>query len=235
MADVYRPGVPPSPADPPPLPEPALPTLRGLLHAYAFYAAVGCAAVLVVLAHGGRALAGAVTYGLGLCALFGVSGAYHRWRGAARIKRLLRRADHATIFVFIAASYTPVALLALSGSLRWVVLGSAWAGALAGVALSVGWIDAPRWLTAAAYVALGWVAAVAFPQLAGRIGVLPFALLMIGGLLYSAGAVIYAAQRPDPWPRTFGFHELFHALVIAAAVTHLAVLGPLIASPPAGV
>jgi hypothetical protein len=153
LADVYRPGVPPSPADPPPPPEPSLPTLRGLLHAYAFYAAVGCAAVLVVLAHGGRALAGAVTYGLGLCALFGVSGAYHRWRGAPRIKRLLRRADHATIFVFIAASYTPVALLALSGSLRWVVLGSAWAGALAGVALSVGWIDAPRWLTAAAYVA----------------------------------------------------------------------------------
>jgi len=211
-----------------------LPRLRGLLHAYAFYAAVVCAAVLVVLAPEGRARAGAVVYGVGLCALFGVSGAYHRWRGAPRIKRLLRRADHATIFVFIAASYTPVALLALSGTMRWVVLVSAWAGAIAGVSLSVGWIDAPRRLTAVAYIALGWIATIAFPQLAERIGAVAFSLLLAGGLLYSAGACVYAAQRPDPWPRTFGFHELFHALVIVAALAHLAVLGPLIASPPPG-
>jgi hemolysin III len=116
--------------------------------------------------------------------------------------------------------------------MRWVVLCSAWAGALAGVSLSVGWIDASRRLTAVAYIALGWIAVVAFPQLADRVGALPFALLVAGGALYSAGAVIYAAQRPNPWPRTFGFHELFHALVIAAALAHLAVLGPLIASPP---
>ena len=209
-----------------------VPRLRGLLHAYAFYVAVICAGVLVALAPDGRARTGALTYGLGLCALFGVSGAYHRWRGTPRIKRLLRRADHATIFIFIAASYTPIALLALSGTLQWVVLVSAWAGALAGVSLSIGWIDAPRWLTAAAYVALGWVAAIAFPQVAERVGTLPLALLIAGGMLYSAGACIYALQRPNPWPRTFGFHELFHALVIAAAVAHLAVLGPLIASPP---
>jgi hemolysin III len=211
-----------------------VPRLRGLLHAYAFYAAVVCAAVLVVLAPDGRARTGAVVYGIGLSALFGVSGAYHRWRGRPHIKRLLRRADHATIFVFIAASYTPVALLALDGTMRWVVLGSAWAGAVAGVSLSVGWIDAPRWLTAVAYIALGWIAAIAFPQLAGRIGAPSFALLLVGGLLYSAGACIYAIQRPNPWPRTFGFHELFHALVIAAAMAHLAVLGPLIAAPPLG-
>ena len=209
-----------------------VPRLRGLLHAYAFYAAIVCAAVLIVLAPHERARVGAIVYGVGLCALFGVSGAYHRWRGTARVKRLLRRADHATIFVFIAASYTPVALLALSGTMRWVVLCSAWAGALAGVSLSVGWIDASRRLTAVAYIALGWIAVVAFPQLAERVGALPFALLVAGGALYSAGAVIYAAQRPNPWPRTFGFHELFHALVIAAALAHLAVLGPLIASPP---
>ncbi|MDX6682464.1 MAG: hemolysin [Solirubrobacteraceae bacterium] len=216
------------------LPDEIVPRLRGLLHAYAFFAAIVCAAVLVVLAPDGRARTGAIVYGAGLCALFGVSGAYHRWRGAARIKRMLRRADHATIFVFIAASYTPVALLALSGTMRWVVLCSAWAGALAGVSLSVGWIDASRRLTAVAYIALGWIAVVAFPQLASRVGAVPFALLVAGGLLYSAGACIYAAQRPDPWPRTFGFHELFHALVVAAALAHLAVLGPLIASPPPG-
>ncbi|MEA2138775.1 MAG: hemolysin [Solirubrobacteraceae bacterium] len=216
------------------LPDEIVPRLRGLLHAYAFFAAIVCAAVLVVLAPDGRARTGAIVYGAGLCALFGVSGAYHRWRGAARIKRMLRRADHATIFVFIAASYTPVALLALSGTMRWVVLCSAWAGALAGVSLSVGWIDASRRLTAVAYIALGWIAVVAFPQLASRVGAVPFGLLVAGGLLYSAGACIYAAQRPDPWPRTFGFHELFHALVVAAALAHLAVLGPLIASPPPG-
>ena len=214
--------------------EAGVPRLRGLLHAYAFYAAVVCATVLVVLAPDGRARAGAIVYGVGLCALFGVSGAYHRWRGTPRVKRLLRRADHATIFVFIAASYTPVALLALTGTMRWVVLCSAWAGALAGVSLSVGWIDASRRLTAIAYIALGWIAVIAFPQLAARIGTLPFALLVTGGALYSAGAIIYATQRPDPWPQTFGFHELFHALVIAAAIAHLAVLGPLIASPPPG-
>nr|MBA3746388.1 hemolysin III family protein [Solirubrobacterales bacterium] len=138
------------------------------------------------------------------------------------------------IFIFIAASYTPIALLALTGTMRWVVLVSAWVGALAGVSLSIGWIDAPRWLTAAAYIALGWVAVIAFPQFAERVGTLPLALLIAGGLLYSAGAIVYAFQRPNPWPRTFGFHELFHALVIAAAVAHLAVLGPLIASPPPG-
>ncbi len=210
----------------------AVPRLRGLLHAYAFYVAVVCAAALVVLAPHSQARAAAIVYGAGLCALFGVSGAYHRWRGTARIKRLLRRADHATIFVFIAASYTPVALLALSGTMRWVVLCSAWAGALAGVSLSVGWIDASRRLTAVAYIALGWIAVIAFPQLVDRVGALPFALLVAGGALYSAGAIIYATQRPNPWPRTFGFHELFHALVIAAALAHLAVIGPLIASPP---
>jgi hemolysin III len=216
------------------LPAEIVPRLRGLLHAYAFYAAIVCAVVLVVLAPDGRARTGAIVYGVGLCALFGVSGAYHRWRGTARVKRLLRRADHATIFVFIAASYTPVALLALSGTMRWVVLCSAWAGALAGVSLSVGWIDASRRLTAVAYIALGWIAVIAFPQIATRVGALPFALLVAGGLLYSAGACVYATQRPNPWPRTFGFHELFHALVIAAALAHLAVLGPLIASPPPG-
>jgi hemolysin III len=212
----------------------AIPRLRGVLHAYAFYVALLCAGLLVVLAPGGRALTAAVIYGLGLCALFGVSGSYHGWQGRARVKRLLRRADHATIFVFIAASYTPIALLALSGTLRWVVLISAWAGALCGVSFSVGWIDAPRWLTAVVYAALGWIGAIAAPQLVERIGAPACAVLLAGGLLYSAGACIYAAQRPNPWPRTFGFHELFHALVIAAAVAHLAVLGPLIIAPPPG-
>jgi hemolysin III len=97
---------------------------------------------------------------------------------------------------------------------------SAWAGAAAGVAMSVAWISAPRWLVAACYLALGWVAVIAMPQLAGELGVAPFVLFAVGGLLYTVGAVVYASRRPNPWPRTFGFHEIFHALVIAAAVVH---------------
>src|SRR6201999_1462100 len=125
-----------------------------------------------------------------------------------------------TIFVFIAASYTPIALLVLTGWLRWVVLGMVWAGALAGVGLSVAWITAPRVLVAACYLALGWVAVIAVPQLVSRLDVAPLLLLAGGGLLYTAGAAVYAARRPDPWPRVFGFHELFHAFVVLAAVAH---------------
>jgi hemolysin III len=155
-----------------------------------------------------------------MCALFAASGLYHRWRWDPRWRPLLRRIDHSTIYLFIAASYTPVALLVLSGTVQIVALASVWAGALAGVALSVAWITAPRVLVAASYVALGWVSIIAVPQMAERLGVAPLVLLAAGGLLYSVGAVVYALRRPDPWPRTFGFHEVFHALVILAAVTH---------------
>jgi len=113
-----------------------------------------------------------------------------------------------------------VALLVMHGTLRWVILGAVWIGALGGVILSVAWITAPRVLSAAVYLALGWVAIAAMPQLISRLPVAPLALLAAGGILYSTGAVVYAAKRPNPWPRIFGFHEIFHALVIAAAVTH---------------
>ena len=136
-------------------------------------------------------------------------------------KPLLRRIDHSTIFVFIAASYTPVALLLLHGTTQALVLGGVWLGALAGVTLSIGWIDAPRWLSAATYLALGWVALLAMPQLIDTLPAAPLALIAAGGVLYSIGAVVYATQRPDPWPATFGFHEVFHAFVIAAAATHV--------------
>ena len=133
---------------------------------------------------------------------------------------------HSTIFFFIAASYTPIALLVLHGPLVWVILGVAWAGAAAGIAFSLGWIEAPRALIAASYLALGWVAVIAIPQLVGELGVPPLVLLGTGGGLYTAGAIIYARRRPDPWPRTFGFHEIFHVLVIAAAAAHyIAVVG----------
>src|SRR3954465_4709268 len=129
-----------------------IPRLRGVLHAYAFWLALVAAALLVVLTPGGAARAAAAVYGFGLCLLFGVSGLYHRWRWHPRWRPLLRRVDHSAIYVFIAACYTPVALLVLSGNVRWLVLLTVWAGAVAGVLFSVAWIDAPRWLCSACYV-----------------------------------------------------------------------------------
>lgn len=200
--------------------EDLVPLLRGVSHAWAFWFAVAGAVALILLAPSDIATAAAAVYGGGLCALFAGSALYHRWRWDPRWRPLLRRVDHSTIFVFIAASYTPVALLVLDGPLRWTVLGIAWGGALAGVFFTLAWIDAPRGLTAATYLALGWVAVITIPQVGARLGAAPLTLIAVGGALYTAGALIYALRRPDPWPRVFGFHEVFHAFVIAAAVCH---------------
>ena len=209
------------------------PRLRGLLHAWAFWFALVAAIVLVLVASDGRARIGAVIYGIGLCALFGASGTYHRWRGNPRWKPILRRIDHSTIFIFIAASYTPIALLVLDDPLRVIVLASVWAGALCGVAMSIAWIDAPRVLVALCYVAVGWVAIVALPELFSERGIAMPILLLVGGMLYSLGAAAYATKRPNPWPRTFGFHEVFHSLVIAAAIVHFVAIAGVIANPVA--
>jgi hemolysin III len=198
----------------------AVPRLRGVSHAVAFVGALAAASALVILAPGGTPAFAVTVYGAGLVALFGGSALYHRWPGPERFKPLLRRIDHSTIFLFIAASYTPVVLILLHGTVAWVLLVGAWAGALAGVAFSLGWIDAPRPLVAGAYLALGWIAAIAVPQLLSVLDAVPILLFVAGGVLYSVGAVVFARQRPDPWPRTFGFHEVFHALVIAAAGAH---------------
>jgi hemolysin III len=200
------------------------PRMRGVLHFYAFLVAVGLGVVLVALAPGGSATAAAAVYAVAVCGLFGVSALYHRrtWSEAGR--RWMRRLDHSMIFVFIAASFTPVALLALEGTLATVILTVVWGGAAAGVILKLVWISAPKWLSAALYVALGWVAIVVVPALWNQLGWLSVVAFGVGGLLYTAGAVIYACERPNPWPHTFGFHEIFHSLVVAAAATHYAVI-----------
>ena len=200
--------------------EELIPLLRGVSHAWAFWFALAAAILLIVLAPPGDARWAAAVYGVGLCALFAGSGLYHRWRWSPRLRPLLRRIDHSTIFLFIAASYTPIALLVLEGGLRWVVFAGVWAGALVGVGLSVAWITAPRVVQALCYLGLGWFALIALPQLASKLPVAPLTLFVAGGVLYTAGAIVYATQRPDPWPRTFGFHEIFHVFVIAAAVVH---------------
>jgi hemolysin III len=206
--------------------EQLVPRLRGVSHAGAAVLATAAAVVLVALAPAGPRSASLSVYGAGLVALFFGSALYHRWPGPPRFKPVLQRIDHSTIYVFIAATYTPIAVVMLHGALSWVILGIAWTGAAAGVAFSLGWINAPRPLVAGSYLVLGWLSVIAIPQLVGRLGVAPLVLLGTGGLLYSIGAIVYATQRPDPWPRTFGFHEVFHGLVVAAAVAqYVAIMG----------
>jgi len=197
-----------------------LPVLRGRLHQHTVWFSLAAAAALIAFAPAGTARVVAVIYGIGLNALFIASALYHRWPPASRWKPILRRVDHCVIFVFIAATYTPVAALVLEPPSSTIVLVSVWAGAALGVVFSLAWIDAPRLAVALAYIGVGWVIVIALPEIFGDVGALPTGLFLAGGLLYSGGAVVYARQRPDPWPRVFGFHELFHALVIAAAVLH---------------
>ena len=210
------------------------PRLRGVFHEVAFFVSLVTGVALVSAAPTlGSALVVGV-YALSITLLFGVSAVFHRHTFGPVGRRRMRRVDHSTIFVFIAATYTPVALLVLHGSLQWIVLASAWAGALAGVVFSLAWIDAPRWLVAGTYLAMGWIAVIALPQLLDRTGVAPVVLLAVGGLLYTAGAIIYGARRPNPWPRVFGFHELFHALVIAAATAHFVAIAGWVVLPAHG-
>ncbi|CAN5514377.1 hemolysin III family protein [soil metagenome] len=200
--------------------EELVPRLRGVSHAVAFFFALAAAAVIVVLAPRGEATTAVTVYGAALVALFGASALYHRWPGPRRFKPLLRKLDHSAIFVFIAASYTPVAAILVHGTVGWLVLVGVWAGAALGVAFSLGWIDAPRPAVAGSYVVLGWFVVIAVPQLVRKLDPTPLALFAAGAILYTVGALVYARRRPDPWPRTFGFHEVFHALVIAAVAMH---------------
>src|SRR4051812_32468633 len=203
----------------------AKPKLRGVSHQWAFFVSIFTGAVLILLAPNGEAMMAAGIYAVSVAALFGTSALYHRvnWRSLAA-RRWMRRLDHSMIFVLIAGTYTPFALLVLHGTLATVILIVIWAGAAAGIVLKLCWIDAPKWLIAVIYVALGWVAVAAFPDMLDRLGVTPTALVAAGGVLYTVGAVVYALRRPDPAPQVFGYHEVFHALVIAAAALQYAVI-----------
>jgi hemolysin III len=198
------------------------PRLRGVSHQYAFYVAIAAGAALVVLARGAEARVAVAVYALSLCAMFGASALYHRIDWQPRASVWLRRLDHSMIYVLVAGTYTPFALLVLEPALGWTLLAIVWLGAVGGVAISLVWIDAPRWLSAVLYVALGWIGVMALPQLWDRVGAMAVALLATGGVLYTVGALVYARRRPDPAPRIFGYHEVFHALVIAAAVSQFA-------------
>ena len=196
------------------------PRLRGVFHQYAFYVALVAGAVIVALSDSGREFVATWIYAVALAAMFGVSALYHRvdWR-SPQLRAWMRRLDHSTILLLIAGTYTPFALLAFDGRLADAILIVVWAGAGAGLVLNLAWVDAPKWLTALVFVALGWVGVVAVPEMLD-LGVAPAVLVFVGGGLYTLGALTYALRRPNPVPHVFGYHEIFHVLVIAAATAH---------------
>ena len=199
------------------------PRLRGWLHTYAAVVSLATGATLTAVAAPVRGVSAGVTTAI-YCAtvtlLFGTSALYHRREWTPSALRLMKRLDHSMIFVFIAGTYTPIAALTLPTHTAIAVLIAVWTGALLGVAVQIGWPAAPRWLSAPCYIALGWVAVFVMPDLLHNAGLAAFVLLFVGGAIYTIGAVVYALKRPNPWPGTFGFHEVFHLCTLVAATCH---------------
>ncbi len=202
----------------------ARPRARGWIHLYSAIGAAAVGIVLVVMAAAtvsGEAAVACAVYSVTIVGLFTVSATYHRhiWV-STRTRRWMKRADHSMIFVFIAGTYTPFAVLTIPQPTSTVILAVVWSGAALGVALKVAWPGSPRWLGVPIYLALGWVAIFVVPDILRGGGVAPLVLMIVGGALYTAGAIFYASRRPKGWPSTFGYHEFFHAFVTAAAICH---------------
>jgi hemolysin III len=195
------------------------PRMRGVLHTAAVPLCLAAGVVLVSLAPTAASRASATVYAATAFTLFAVSALYHLGRGSPARHRLLKRLDGAGIYLIIAGTYTPFAVLALEGPMQAAILWTVWGGAAAGAALHLLWVRPPVWLTTPLYVGLGWIAAVAIPELLAGAGVAAVVLAIVGGALYTAGGVVYATRRPDPAPAVFGYHEVFHALTIAAFTT----------------
>lgn len=196
------------------------PLLRGRLHVAAFLVSIPAAVALVVLAESRVATVSAGIYGATLVALFGISGAYHRLGRTLRSQRWLRRLDHATIYLLIAGSYTPVSIVAIGGRVGWTLAIAVWTVAMLGGALKLFCFDRIQVVGGVLYIALGWAAVAAVPALLPRVSGPTMALLAVGGLTYTAGAIVLARRWPDPLPRTFGYHEVWHAMTIVAAAFH---------------
>jgi hemolysin III len=199
------------------------PRLRGRLHQYAFFVALVCGIVLCSIAlsrPGIEPFLGTLVYSITVCGLFGVSALYHRRVWSERGYQIMRRADHSMIFIFIAGTYTPFCLQLLSSTKATVMLSLIWGGAVGGVALKTIWPHLPRWVGAPLYLALGWGALAIMPDVLHRGGVACLVLMVVGGVIYSVGAVFYAMRRPNPWPNVFGHHEFFHACTLVAAICH---------------
>ena len=199
------------------------PRFRGVSHEWAFFASLGLGLSLIVIADTPRKLLAAAIYAVSLSALFGVSALYHRidWK-TTRTRMMMRRLDHSMIFLLIAGTVTPFALLTISGTLATAILIAVWTGAVIGIAIELLWIGSPKWVSVVIYLVVGWIGAIAFPAIVGSAGIGAGLLIATGGILYTVGAVVYATRRPDPVPAKFGYHEVFHLLVIGAAGAHFA-------------
>lgn len=205
-------------------PEPPRPLMRGTLHLAAALLAPGGLVLMLALAGSPRAYVGAAIFGSSMIVCYSVSATYHLVPWSALLSRVMKRLDHAMIFALIAGTYTPFCLLVLDNAWGIPVLAVVWSLAGMGMLLKIAWPDAPRWLSVSMYLGVGWLALVASWPLARSMPVTPILLLLLGGLLYSVGAVVYASRRPDPYPRVFGYHEVFHALVVTAGLIHFSVV-----------
>ncbi len=196
------------------------PRLRGWLHAGMFPAVLAAGVFLTALADSTRGRIACAVYTLTACLLFGVSALYHRGNWGPRAHAVLRRLDHANIFLIIAGTYTPLTILLLPGSHSAPLLWGVWGAAVLGIAFRVFWVGAPRWLYTPCYIAMGWAAVFYLPDFLREGGIAVLVCVVVGGLLYSAGGVVYGIKRPNPSPRWFGFHEVFHSLTLAAFAVH---------------
>jgi len=192
------------------------PRLRGVFHQWAFVLAIPLGVVLALATEGTRARAAAAVFAASVVLMFGASALYHRPNWSPKWRAWLRRLDHASIYCLIAGTYTPVGLLALHGAWETVVLAIVWSGCVAAVFIRLFWIGAPKWLSATVGIALGWVGVVAMPKIYFELGLACVLLIAAGGILYSLGAVVYALKRPDPFPAIFGYHEIFHLMIVMA-------------------
>jgi hemolysin III len=209
---------------------PVKPRLRGTLHAVTFPFVIVAGLVLVVAAPTPLARTACAIYTVTSALLFGTSGYYHRSRPSERLAEWLRRADHANIYLIIAGTYTPFALIALDGAASLAVMLVIWIGAAAGVIFRTLWMGAPRWLYTGLYIALGWVAVFFIPQFLDNVGVGAVVLIVAGGLFYSVGGVVYGMKRPNPSPTWFGFHEVFHSLTVAAWICQFSAVALVVAA-----
>ena len=210
------------------IPKKVKPLLRGHFHQGAFFFAMGACTMLIAGAQGPRALVATIIYSICISALFGISALYHRPMWDPGPRTFMKRLDHAAIFLMIAGTATPISMLAISGEDGNKLLAILWAFAFFGVMQSIFWVKAPRWLSAILYVIMGWLAVPYLPEMKAVLGMGRIWVLLAGGIVYTLGAVIYAIKKPDPWPKYFGYHEIFHILVIVAAVLHFIVVSSLV-------
>ncbi|HEY7802711.1 MAG TPA: hemolysin III family protein [Dehalococcoidia bacterium] len=203
---------------------PPRPLLRGAFHLAAALLAPFGLALLLLLAHSPRAYVGAAIFGASLMACFTVSATYHMLPWSDLGRNIMKRFDHAMIFALIAGTYTPFCLLVLNNGWGIPILAVVWSLAGVGMIVKLAWPSAPRWLSVGAYLAVGWLAVVASVPIVSDLALAPLLLLIAGGLMYSVGALIYAMRRPDPFPRVFGYHEVFHVLVVGAGGIHFSLV-----------